>query len=67
MVEATVTMATAAPIHGSERDIRRDNRMPPHRATRFDNQVKLAFGEINRTLNFSIAYRRRLHPKSVID
>jgi hypothetical protein len=32
MVDATVTIATAAPIHGNDRDTRRDSRAPPQRA-----------------------------------
>jgi hypothetical protein len=36
IVDATVTTATAAPIHGSDRDTRRDSRAPAQLAIRFD-------------------------------
>lgn len=34
IVDATVAAATAAPTHGSDRAIRRDNLAPPHLASR---------------------------------
>jgi hypothetical protein len=34
IVDATVATAMAAPIHGSDRDIRRDSRAPPQLTSR---------------------------------
>jgi len=64
MVDATVARATAAPIQGKDREIRRDSRAPPHLATRWVIVMELRSarsvpdGEVTEEAEFTTKERR---------